>query len=84
MGSRVPAAGEQELNVRAPCLAFMEHATHEPGRTVVSIVSWDAEEFGILIDYGKGEWRKYRVGSRDEAQKELERIGFDKPGHPFC
>jgi len=50
-----------------------------PGRSVVSIVSWDAEELGILIDYGKGEWRKYRVGTRDEARKELERIGFDKP-----
>jgi hypothetical protein len=54
------------------------------GRPVASIVSWDAEDFGILIDYGEGEWRKYRVGTRDEARKELERIGFINPGRPFC
>ncbi len=52
----------------------MEHV----GRTIASIVSWDAGEFGILMDYGCGEWRRYRVGSRDEALKELQRIGFDK------
>jgi hypothetical protein len=44
------------------------------GGTVASIVTWEGDEFGILIDYGKGEWRKYRVGTRAEAIKELERL----------
>jgi hypothetical protein len=55
----------------------------EPRRTVASTVARDADEFGVLIDYGNGEGRKYRVGTRDEARKELECIGFDKPGRPF-
>ncbi len=49
-------------------------------RTVANVIDWGAEEFGVLIDYGNGEWRKYRVGTRDEALRELARIGFYKPG----
>ncbi len=64
----------QELKSTEFCSAKMEQA----GRTVASIVIWDCDDFGILVDYGHGEWRKYRVGTRDEALKELRRIGFEK------
>jgi hypothetical protein len=53
-------------------------ATAIAQRTVASIVSWDADDFGILIEYGDGEWRKYRVGTRAEAIQELQRLSFDK------
>ncbi len=46
-------------------------------RTSASIVAWDADEFGILIDYGDGQWRKYRVGTRQETLKELQRLSSD-------
>ena len=47
-------------------------------RTVASIVSWDGDDFEILIDYGDGQWRKYRVGTRAQALQELQRLSFDK------
>ena len=43
----------------------------------VRIVPWD-EEWGILIDYGGGSWRRYLVGTHNEAEKELQRLVFDK------
>ena len=46
--------------------------------TVASIVAWEGDEFGILVDYGEGEWRKYRVGTRAKAIKELQRLSSDK------
>jgi hypothetical protein len=50
----------------------------EHGRTTASVVAWESDEFGILIDYGDGQWRKYRVGTRQETLKELQRLGLDK------
>ncbi len=47
-------------------------------RTTASVVSWNSDEFGVLIDYGDGQWRKYRVGTHQEALKELQRLSFDK------
>ncbi len=47
-------------------------------RTVASIVAWDGDDFAIFIDYGGGEWRKYRVGSRGAAIKELQRLSSDE------
>ncbi len=48
------------------------------GRTVASIVAWEDDEFGILVEYGEGQWRKYRVGTRQEALQELQRLSSDK------
>jgi hypothetical protein len=62
----------------------VEHTSDYSGHTVASLIDWDSEEFGVFIDYGNGEWRKYRVGSRDDARRELERIGLPKPRRPFC
>jgi hypothetical protein len=47
-------------------------------RTTASIVAWESDEFGILIDYGEGQWRKYRVGTRQETLKELQRLSADQ------
>ena len=41
------------------------------------IVPWE-EEWGILIDYGGGSWRRYLVGTHKEAAKELHRLVFEK------
>jgi len=46
--------------------------------TVASIVALEGDEFGILVDYGEGEWRKYPVGTRAEAIKELQRLISEK------
>ncbi len=46
-------------------------------RAVARIVAWEGDEFGILVDYGEGQWRKYRVGTLTEARKELERLCLD-------
>jgi hypothetical protein len=48
------------------------------GRTVVRIVAWEEDVFGILVDYDDGGWRKYRVGTIEQARKELERLSFEK------
>jgi hypothetical protein len=53
-------------------------STNLQNRTVASIVSWDGDDFGILIEYGGGQWRKYRVGTRAQALQELQRLSFDK------
>jgi hypothetical protein len=66
-----------ELHACGVCLTPMSSPDLE-SRAVASIVAWDQDDFAILIDYGHGEWRKYLVGTRDEALKELQRIGFDK------
>ena len=41
------------------------------------VVPFDHGEWGILIDYDDGSWRKYLVGSRKEANNELARFIFD-------
>jgi hypothetical protein len=41
---------------------------------MLAVVVWDQQDFGLLLDYGDGTWRKYRVGTRDEARKEMERL----------
>jgi hypothetical protein len=78
------AGNAWELKTSAFCSARMEQTSDYSGQTVASLIDWDSDEFGVLIDYGNGEWWKYRVGSRDDARRELERIGLPKPRRPFC
>jgi hypothetical protein len=41
----------------------------------VRVIPWDREgDYGIHIDYGRGSWRSYLVGSFDEAQREQARL----------
>jgi hypothetical protein len=44
-----------------------------------NVIPWTGGEWGVSIDYGDVSWRKYLVGSRQEAQKELARFTFDRP-----
>jgi hypothetical protein len=30
--------------------------------------AWECDELGILVDYGEGEWRKYRVGTNKRVK----------------
>ena len=41
----------------------------------IRVVPWDREgDYGIHIDYGRGSWRSYLVGSFDEARREQARL----------
>lgn len=41
----------------------------------VRVIPWDSEgEYGVHIDYGRGSWRSYLVGSLDEARQEQARL----------
>ena len=59
-------------------VAFSSADMASTDRTVARIVTWEGDEFGILVNYGEGQWRKYRVGTLKEARKELERLCLDK------
>jgi hypothetical protein len=39
----------------------------------VALAAWAEDEFGVLVDYGDGTWRKYRVGTREQASAEAKR-----------
>jgi hypothetical protein len=41
---------------------------------IATVIRWDRDAYGILIDYGSGSWRSYFVGSHDEAQQERARM----------
>jgi hypothetical protein len=41
----------------------------------IRVIPWDREgDYGIHIDYDRGSWRSYLVGSFDEAQREQARL----------
>jgi hypothetical protein len=46
-----------------------------------NVVPWTGGDWGVSINYADGSWQKYLVGSRQEAQKELARLTFERRDH---
>ncbi len=42
------------------------------------VIPWDDDHWGVFVEYGYGSWRRYVVGSREDADRELARLVFDQ------
>jgi hypothetical protein len=49
----------------------------------ITVIPWDGDDWGIFVDYGSGNWRRYRVGTRPQAEEEMRRLIFDKRERKF-
>ena len=55
------------------CITGVRHFNSSHGR---------GDGFGVLFEHGDGQWLKYLVSSRNEAEKELAEIVSDKRKMP--
>jgi hypothetical protein len=49
----------------------------------IRVIPWQDDNWGVFIDYGGGSWRRYSVGTRQQAEEEMRRVIFDKRERKF-